>query len=566
MLFQILHLQSYLDSVTSNIQTQLNSKQSTITGGATSIASSNLTASRALVSDNSGKVAISDVTSTELGYLDGVTSKIQTQLDGKAASSHNHSASNITSDTLSSDRLPTIPINKGGTGATDAATAVTNLGAMSAANPTGTGSFSLNRANGASIGLMSFAACVNTTASGFASHAEGRMASAAGIASHAEGDSTYTYGDQLVGASDNDIQNAWDINKFSWAKGNASHVEGKDCLALGECSHAEGLNTRSTAQASHSEGYNTRATFQGAHAEGNTTFAMGVGAHSEGLETGCQGAASHAEGYQTRAAKYAHAEGCYTEALDYQHAQGHYNNTTNAKVGVDAGTSTGTAFVIGNGTSSASGNAFRVTYDGTPYSKQALTTTGCDYAEFFEWQDLNPDDEDRRGYFVTLDGDKIKIAEPDDYILGIISGQPSVIGNGDEDWLGRYVFDDFGAFVYEEFEYETEIPEEVQEEVTDEETGETTIQTKIVMKTVTKTGTRYKENPDYDPTRAYDQREDRPEWDAVGMLGVLSVRDDGTCKVNSYCKVDNGGIATASETGYRVIKRVNDHIVKVIFK
>ena len=57
-----------------------------ITGAATTITSSNLTASRALVSDSSGKVTVSAVTSTELGYLDGVTSAIQTQLDGKQAS------------------------------------------------------------------------------------------------------------------------------------------------------------------------------------------------------------------------------------------------------------------------------------------------------------------------------------------------------------------------------------------------------------------------------------------------------------------------------------------------
>lgn len=63
--------------------TELGKKQNTITGAATTITSSNLTASRALVSDANGKVAVSAVTSTELGYLDGVTSAIQTQLNGK---------------------------------------------------------------------------------------------------------------------------------------------------------------------------------------------------------------------------------------------------------------------------------------------------------------------------------------------------------------------------------------------------------------------------------------------------------------------------------------------------
>jgi hypothetical protein len=59
-------------------------KQATITGAATSITTNNLTASKALVSDANGKVAVSNVTSTELGYLSGVTSNIQTQLNAKA--------------------------------------------------------------------------------------------------------------------------------------------------------------------------------------------------------------------------------------------------------------------------------------------------------------------------------------------------------------------------------------------------------------------------------------------------------------------------------------------------
>ena len=44
-----------------------------------------LTASRALVSDGSGDVSVSAVTSTEIGYLDGVSSAIQTQIDTKAS-------------------------------------------------------------------------------------------------------------------------------------------------------------------------------------------------------------------------------------------------------------------------------------------------------------------------------------------------------------------------------------------------------------------------------------------------------------------------------------------------
>jgi hypothetical protein len=75
----------YVNGVTSAIQTQLDAKQATVTGGATSITSSDLTVSRALVSDGSGKVSAATTTATEIGYVNGVTSAIQTQIDSKAA-------------------------------------------------------------------------------------------------------------------------------------------------------------------------------------------------------------------------------------------------------------------------------------------------------------------------------------------------------------------------------------------------------------------------------------------------------------------------------------------------
>ena len=61
-----------------------------------------------------------------MGYLDGVTSNVQTQLNGKAASSHNHSASDITSGTL--------VVGRGGTGVTANPSMLINLGSGSAAS------------------------------------------------------------------------------------------------------------------------------------------------------------------------------------------------------------------------------------------------------------------------------------------------------------------------------------------------------------------------------------------------------------------------------------------------
>ena len=59
----------FVDGVTSNIQTQINAKQATITGAATTIDDTDLTADRAVISDGSGKVAVSSITSTQLATV-----------------------------------------------------------------------------------------------------------------------------------------------------------------------------------------------------------------------------------------------------------------------------------------------------------------------------------------------------------------------------------------------------------------------------------------------------------------------------------------------------------------
>lgn len=262
--------------------------------------------------------------------------------------------------------------------------------------------------------------------------------------------------------------------------------------------------------------------------------------HTEGHSTIASGRNSHTEGYFTI------ASGCNS------HVMGQYNKTLTGDA--TSYSSTADAFVIGNGTgSSALSNAFRVTFDGSTYGLSAFNSTGADYAEYFEWLDKNLNKEDRIGYFVTLDSEKIKkTISTDTYILGIISATPSIIGDScQDDWKDKCQTDDWGRIQYHEVKvdatYETINGEQV--EITPEHTDIVPIL-----------------NSNWDSTKEYIPREKRPEWSTVGMLGKLLVRDDGTCEVNGYCKSNDNGVATKSDAGYRVMKRISDNIVQILFK
>ena len=429
---------------------------------------------------------------------------------------------------------------------------------MMADNPTGAGSFSLNRKEGTTVGSYSHAEGYNTEASVACSHAEGYYTTASGTYSHAEGAGTT-------------------------ASGSNSHAEGSNTTASGACSHAEGSATKALEAYSHAEGDSTTASGGDSHAEGYGTTASGGDSHAEGFTTTASGERSHAEGFTTTASGYnSHAEGCGTTASNYaSHASGKYNVAMTTGGAVN--NATGTAFVIGNGTSSSAlSNAFSVQYNGTVKAKSTITaSTTADYAEFFEWLDKNPNEEDRVGHFVTIDGDKIKVAtDEDDYILGIVSGEPFVLGNGDCDtWNGMFLHDEFRRTIYEPAPkmIEVEDKEIIEEEYVDEETKEVkTREVEIVV------GHHYEEvegeyegtrpvlNPEYDPTQKYISRFDRAEWAPVGMLGVLAVLHDGTAEVNGYVTVNNEGIATKctrdTRNSYRVIKKVSDKVVEVIFR
>ena len=404
-----------------------------------------------------------------------------------------------------------------------------------------------------------------TTASGDMSHAEGLSSLANGTCSHAEGWATKAYGESAHSEGYVTIASGGHSHAEghqTTASGDMSHAEGYCSSASGKYSHAEGYYTIASNYVSHAEGHCSSASGKYSHAEGDHTIASGNNSHAEGDHTTASGYNSHAEGSQTNAyGGYSHAEGYYTIASNYaSHAGGHYNAVMTT--GGNINNTTGTAFVIGNGKSSARSNAFSIQYSGVVKARSSITgATTADYAEFFEWEDGNPDNEDRVGKFVTINNDKILIAtDPEDYILGIISGEPFVLGNGDCDtWNGMYLRDEFNRTIYEpapKMELDEETGEE--KEVLDDNGNPVYY------------GTRPKLNPDYDPSKPYISRFDRKEWAPVGMLGVLSVIHDGTCKVNGYAKCNKNGIATACKRtdpgAYRVIAKMSDTVVRVIFR
>lgn len=323
-------------------------------------------------------------------------------------------------------------------------------------------------------------------------------------------------------------------------------------IARGTYSHAEGSHTTASGNYSHAEGYETVAEYQ-SHAEGSYTTASGDYSHAEGTYTTASGTCSHAEGYETVASGYSsHAEGFSTTASNYQHASGKYNTNTSAPstASTQDSTHSDAIFMVGCGTSSATKNAFRITSGGKCYGTMAFGASGADFAELFEWVDGNPNNEDRRGLFVALEGEKIKLANTGDDYIGIISGDQAFIGNSaSEEWQGKYLTDVFGTKLSQEVEVPAEINDITGEVITP---ATTTVQ--------------YVLNPNYNPNEDYIMRENRKEWGIVGLIGQIVMIDDGTCAVGGRVEPSVNGIGTASNNGYRVMKRIDDNHIKVLVK
>lgn len=378
------------------------------------------------------------------------------------------------------------------------------------------------------------------------------------------------------------------VGSFGTSSGTYSMAIGSSNTAAGYGSIAIGSNAYSEGSYATSIGYLSKAGNQGAIACGQRTnatatgsIAIGYGTDNTSLLT-ASGVGSTAIGYSTPDNQIissgtnsvaigtgAKAASTSSIAFGYNVNSGVENQTALGKYNIAQTSADETKYglIFGNGTADARANAFTLDWTGNAtFAGTVTSASGADYAEYFEWKDGNVNSEDRVGYIVTLDGDKIVKAKAGDDILGIISGCATVIGdNAEWNWQGRFERDEFGRIIYDQVEQFIDTPDpdwEPNPEKPDEEVP--MIKKSLGYFPVPR------ENAAYDPTKEYANRSNRPEWDTVGMMGKLYVRDDGTAAINDYVTVSatTDGVATKAEgrTSMRVMERVNDHIIRVCFK
>ncbi len=178
---------------------------------------------------------------------------------------------------------------------------------------------------------------------------------------------------------------------------------------------------------------------------------------------------------------------------------------------------------------------FRFSGDGNGTCDGAWSGGGADYAEYFEWADGNPGAEDRRGLAVVLEGDRIRQARPGEDPIGVISGNPGVVGDAAAlRWKGKYLRDDFGTFLLEDYDAVSWVgpPAKADEDgqaVSREITHSYDVKAvprdvDVPPDAIRETLQRRVPNPGYDPARAYIARSERAEWDMVGLVGKLRLR------------------------------------------
>lgn len=152
-----------------------------------------------------------------------------------------------------------------------------------------------------------------------------------------------------------------------------------------------------------------------------------------------------------------------------------------------------------------------------------------DFAEYFEWYDGNIDNEDRIGYMVQVNGNKIEKANDFERCIGVVTNTNAVtIASCSFEWHDKYLKDEWSRVILDE-------------------------NNRPIL------------NPEFNEKQEYLPREKRKEWAPVGLLGQLLTRQDGTLEAGGFA-ICKDGVATKADKGYRVLKIMSDKIALLLVK
>lgn len=144
------------------------------------------------------------------------------------------------------------------------------------------------------------------------------------------------------------------------------------------------------------------------------------------------------------------------------------------------------------------------------------------------------------GCLVTNVGRAVRLAGPGDRVFGVVSATPLLVaGAADLEYSGKYMADQWGRTIWADvsmvrFEgYDGRVADAPRP--TPEGATFYTLRDRVL-------------SPDYDPTRAYVPRTERPtEWTPVAKLGVVRVRVDWNVQVGDLLAPGKDGVAVATD-------------------
>ena len=187
------------------------------------------------------------------------------------------------------------------------------------------------------------------------------------------------------------------------------------------------------------------------------------------------------------------------------------------------------------------------------------------YSEMYEWSELFKYDIVPYGRFVTFDNNdpgKIKLGNLGDYIIGVTTINTVCTSDNPEEWQGKYLCNEYGDCFLQENNIAV-----AQNKFDDklEMRYIATVKDKEIIPVI---------NDEYDSSKEYKKRTDRPEWIRVNLLGKCIVEDNGECQPGKFCTVGENGIAYPTDTSYGmpyvnkwyVLARLTEKTIMIFFK